>query len=334
MKTDPDLFSATVNADQHGRNRRLGWFVAGAVLIVIAAVAFMAVQKGLFKRTTQLHFVADSAKGMVPGMAVKLNGFKVGTLEKLAMDADGRVSIVLALGDEYVPLIHKDAKARLVKEDLIGESIIDVLPGSANSATVENNAVIAFERARDIGEELSKLANQLQPILADVKSITAYADSPDGDLKKTLQELKRATTAFADTGEVASDLTRRNKKQIQSAITDAANTMASASKAMNTLDTSLPRLIGKLDTSLHHVEGVTADAKAITAEVKAITTDVKTISSGLAAELPPAVSEGRETLQDTHEVVDAVKGSWPINKLLPPQEDHPLPLDSHVPSSR
>lgn len=317
MRTGSDLFSASADTEQHGRNRRLMWFVAGAVLIVIAAVTFMSVQKGLFKRTSQLYFFADSAKGMAPGMAVKLNGFRVGTLEKLVMDTDGRVSVVLLVGDEYVHLIHKDAKARLAKEDLIGEGIIDVLPGSGNSPVVENNALIAFERARDVGEELSKLANQLQPILADVKNITAYVDSPDGDLKKTLRELKRATTALADTGEGFSDLTRRNKLKVESVITSASNAMA-------TLDTSLPRLIEKLDTSLHHVEGVTADAKAITTR--------------LAVDLPPAVSEGRsavseghETLQDTHEMVNAVKGSWPLNKLLPPQEERPLPLDSHVP---
>lgn len=324
MRTGSNLFSASADTEQHGRNRRLVWFVAGAVLIVIAAVTFMSVQKGLFKRTSQLHFFADSAKGMAPGMAVKLNGFRVGTLEKLVMDTDGRVSVVLLVGDEYVHLIHKDAKARLAKEDLIGEGIIDVLPGSGSSPVVENNALIAFERARDVGEELSKLANQLQPILADVKSITAYVDNPDGDLKRTLQELKRATTALANTGEGVGDLMRHSEQQIQSAITSASSAITSASNAMSTLDTSLPRLIEKLDTSLHHVEGVTADAKAITTR--------------LAVDLPPAVSEGRsavseghETLQDTHEMVNAVKGSWPLNKLLPPQEERPLPLDSHVP---
>lgn len=313
MKTSSDLFSESSIADQHGRNRRLGWFVAGAVLIVIAAMAFMSVQKGLFKRTAQLHFFADSGKGMAPGMAVKLNGFKVGTLDKLVMDTDGRVSVVLLVGEEYVHLIHKDAKARWAKEDLIGEGVIEILPGSENTPSVENNAVIAFERARDVGEELSKLANQIQPILADVKNITAYVDSPDGDLKKTVRELKRATTALASAGEDVSDMTRNNKKQIHSAIT-------SASNSMSALDSSLPRLIGRLDTSLQHVEGVTADAKAIT--------------SKLAVDLPPAISEGRETLQDTHEMVNAVKGSWPINKLLPQQDEHSLPLDSHVPPNR
>jgi len=327
MKAGTDLFSESSNAEYHARERRVRWFVAGAVLIVVAAIAFMSVQKGLFKRTTQLYCFADSAKGMVPGMAVKLNGFKVGTVGKLVMDAEGRVSMALSVSDEYVRLIHKDAKARWAKEDLIGESVIEILTGSENSPTVENNAVIAFERARDVGEELSKLADQLQPILADVKNITAYVDNPDGDLKKTVQQLKRATTALADAGEDVSEATRRNKKQIQSAITSASNALA-------TLNTELPRLIGRMDTSLHHVEGVTADAQAI--------------SSKLAVELPPAVSEGRaainegraavsegrETLEDTHEMMNAVKESWPIRNLLPPQEERSLPLDSHVPNNR
>lgn len=320
MRTEHSLFLSSSEIEEQISKRKIAWFVAGAALIVIAAVAFMSVQKGLFNRTTQLHFFADSAKGMAPGMAVKLNGFRIGALDKLVMDTDGRVSVVLLVGDEYAHLIHKDAKARWVKEDLIGESVIEILSGSEKTPTVENNAVIAFERVRDVGEELSKLANQLQPILADVKNITAYVDSPDGDLKKTVQQLKRATTALASAGEDVSDTTRRSKKQIQTAIN-------SASSTMTNLDAALPPLIKRVDASLQHVEGVAADTHAIT--------------SKLVIELPPAVSEGRaavsegrETLEDTHEMVNAVKESWPIRNLLPPQDEHSLPLDSHVPPSR
>ena len=309
MSSNPDWFSN----DTRPRTRRLVWFVAGAVLIVIAAAAFMSVQKGLFKRTAQIHFVADSAKGMNQGMAVKLNGFKIGTLAKLVMGEDGRVSAVLSVADEYVHLIHKDARAKLTKEELIGEGIIELLSGSDSQPTLENNAVIVFERSRDVGEELSQLAVQLQPILADVKKITAYVDNPDGDIKKSLQELKRATTALADTGEGVSDITRRNKKQIQTAINSASNTLVN-------LDAALPPLVKRVDASLQQVEGASTDAHAIT--------------SRLVTDLPPVVREGRETLVDTHEMLGVVKSSWPINKLLPAQEEHSLPLDSHVPIKR
>jgi phospholipid/cholesterol/gamma-HCH transport system substrate-binding protein len=310
MRTGPEQFANLTDSGSRARERRVRWFVAGAVLIAMAAVFFMSVQKGLFERTSRLHAFADSAKGMVPGMAVKLNGFKVGTLGKLAMDADGRVSLVLLVGDEYVHLIHKDARARWTKEDLLGESVIEILPGSENAPAVENNALIGFERARDIGEEIGRLADQLQPILADVKSITAYIDAPDGDLKNTVRQLKRASTALAEAGEDVSDTTRRSKRRIQSAVAD-------ASKALATLNTELPRLIGRMDTSLRHVEGATADVHAITGK--------------LAEDLPQALGEGREAIRDTRDVVDAVKGSWPVRDLLPPREERPLPLDSHVP---
>lgn len=293
--------------------RSVSWFVAGGLLILLAAAIAMAVQKGLFQRTTRLHCIVDSAQGMAPGMAVKLNGFRIGSLDKLQMDSDGRVGMVLAVGDEYVHLIHKDARARWVKEGLIGESVIDIQSGSDEFPVVENNAVIAFERTRDIGEELSRLAGQLQPILADVKKITAYIDDPEGDLKSSARELKRASAAFADAGVDVSETTRRSKKQVQSAI-------ASASRAMNRLDAELPPLIGRLDTTLRNVESVSADAKAI--------------SSQLATDLPPAVGDGREAAQDARDVLKAVKGSWPVRDMLPPEQEHALPLDSHVPRDR
>lgn len=304
MNAESDMFQTETQASRHSRNLRLGWFVAGAIVIAIMAMSYMAVQKGLFKRTAQLHCLVDSAKGMSSGMAVKLNGFRIGSLENLAMDVDGQVSMVLAVNEDYVRLIHKDARARLGKEGLIGESVIDILPGSDAAPVVENNAVLAFERARDPGEELSKLAEQLQPILTDVKNITAYLDSPEGDIKKSLVELRRGAAAFADASEGASDLT--HSKQIQ-------KTLAGASSAMSTLDASLPRLIGKLDTSLHHIEVIT---------------------SVLEQDLPATVSESRDTIHKTNEIVDAVKGSWPVKNLLPAQDEQPLPLDSHVPLNR
>lgn len=313
MTSEPDMFSGVPDTERHGRNRRLAWFVAGAVLIVIAVVALMLVQKGMFQRTTRLHFFADSAKGMAPGMAVKLNGFRVGTLDKLEMDTDGRVSVVLSVGDDYVHLIHKDARARWAKEDVIGESIIEILSGSPNAPVVENNALIAFERAGDVSEELSKLTKQLQPIFADVKNITAYIDNPNGDLKQTVLQLKQAVTVLKAAGEDVGEMTRDNKQQIHTAIT-------SASNVLGKLDTALPPMIKRIDASLQHIEGATADAHAI--------------SSKLVTELPPAVSEGRAMIGDTHEVVNAVKESWPVRNLLPSQDEHPLPLDSHVPPGK
>lgn len=308
MKTGQDIFESSPDAGR--RDRRLRWFVAGAVLIVLVAAALMLVQKGIFERTTRLHFFADTAKGMTPGMAVKLNGFRIGTLSKLEMDAEGRVSVGLAVGDDYVHFIHKDARARWAKEDMIGESVIEILSGSPTAPVVENNALIGFERVSDVTEELSKLTSQLKPIFADVKNITAYIDNPEGDMKQTVSQLRQTVAVLTAAGKDVSEMTHDNKQQINAAI-------ANASSALGRLDAALPQMIGRIDTSLRHLEGVAADAQQI--------------SGKLVQDLPPAVNEGRAMIGDTHEVVNAVKESWPVRNMLPPQDEHPLPLDSHVP---
>ncbi len=308
-----DIFAESVSQ----RRRRLAWFVGGAALIVLGATLYLSVQKDWFMRTTTLHVRVDSAKGMVSGMSVKLNGFRIGTLAKLTMDIDGRVSMVLEVNEEYRHLIHKDAKARLVKEDLIGEGVIDLLPGLETVAIVENNALIGFERARDVSDELSKLAIQLEPILRDVKNITAYIDHSDGEIKSTLRELKRASLALADTTETAREISQRNQPRIDSVLD-------SVARSLNTLDKSLPGLVGKLDSSLQQVEAVTLDAKVISA-------DLKVISAGLSTDIPPAVSAGRDALQDTRAMVHAVKESWPVSNMLAKPVEHSLPLDSYVP---
>src|SRR5262249_23630640 len=76
-------------------------FVGVAGLALAGAIGVLAWQQGLFTRTVDVSFYAGTADGMNKGMAVKLVGFKVGSVDSIAVTPDLRVKVDVKLDEKY-----------------------------------------------------------------------------------------------------------------------------------------------------------------------------------------------------------------------------------------
>lgn len=310
-------------------NFRTGLFIAAALLLFAALIAASLVRQGVFTQTSSVYFFSDSAAGLTRGMSVQLSGFKIGSVEEIALEPDTRVKARMVLKTEYLRHIGQDAQARLAKEGLFGASFIEIQPGAREGRAMVNNGVVKFERASDFGQLAEALADKLHPILDDVKRITASANDPDGDIRATLRNVREATAAV---GELQKDLNRLTKTvnertdkltgqvgqaldRADVALERAGTAIGTLNSTLSTLDRQLPETLLKLDRTLANVESVTAD--------------VRRISTRLASDVPPAVTEGRALMQDTRDIVEGAKRSWPIRGFLLEPLERSLPLDSH-----
>ena len=68
-------------------------FIAAGIVVVLALVFAILVRQGLFRPTTTLGFLADSAQDISKGMAVKIAGFRVGSVSDITLRADGKVDV-------------------------------------------------------------------------------------------------------------------------------------------------------------------------------------------------------------------------------------------------
>jgi phospholipid/cholesterol/gamma-HCH transport system substrate-binding protein len=319
-----------------GLNLRTGLFLALALLIVAAAVAGTLIRQGVFTQTSRLYFFSASAAGIARGMSVQLSGFKIGTVENLALEPDARVKVQLLVNSEYMRHITQDAEARLAKEGLIGASIIEIAPGSTQARPMPNNGVLKFERAGDFAQMTQALTDKLDPILDDLKKLTESINDPQGDIRLTLRNIREATAMMAGLQQDLSRLALTAKERTESLTGKAEQTLErtaaavekagvpfeKASAAIDTLhgtlsalDKQLPATLLRVERTLGNLESVSADARRVTA--------------GLAADLPPAVQQGRALVEDTREIMDGAKQSWPIRSFLGGPLEGPLPLDSH-----
>lgn len=312
-----------------GLERKAVLFLGLAGLICIAAIAAALVRQGYFTQTSRIYVFANSALGISKGMAVQLSGFKIGSVEDLTLEPDTRVKVLLQLKSDYLRLIPQDSQARLAKESLIGAGFIEIVPGSKNSRPVASNAVLAFERGRDLTAIADELTEKLNPILEEVHRFTSTVNDPQGDLRQTLRNIRDTTAMIAsmrgDLQRLAAGATERVDSisgKVELVLDRTAGTLDKAGRAIDslgntlaTVDKELPNIVLKLDQSLKNVESVTADARRI--------------AGALGEQLPGAVQEGRAMVEDVQEIVDGAKRSWPIRNVLPPAVESPPALDSH-----
>ncbi|MGH8752904.1 MAG: MlaD family protein [Burkholderiales bacterium] len=303
-------------------------------LILAAAILFGTMMAGLvhqdfFTKTTRLYFFADSAQGIAKGMSVQLSGFRIGTVDELSLEPNATVKVRLGINSQYAHFIKQDSQARLSKEGLIGTSIIEITPGTPQVRQVQNDGVLKFNRAKDIADIAPDLAGRIGPILTDIKSITQSINEPEGDVRQTLKSVRQASAQLAEAAASVNTIARSGDARIAdiqehvSVVLDRAGTnvdkagtvLDTLGGTLATVDRALPEVLLKLNSTLENAEAASVNARRL--------------SELLSEDLPPAVAEGRGLMQDTREVVQGAKKTWPIRNYLPPAEEQALPFDSN-----
>ena len=227
------------------------------------------------------------------------------------------VQLEVSLDNEYVHLIGQDAKARLVKEALVGESVVEIIPGSQQVRQVTRNSVLEFERGQDASSVVENLAAQLQPILSDVHQITSNINNPNGDFQQTLKNLNQATGSFREAVNEYTKLGMSSNQKLDGAYVKIYKALDNVNSTLDTLDKGIPKLLEKADTTLTNVQSATSDIKKIT--------------NDSASEIPSLVRNSNALVQDGQETLSGVKKSWLLNGLFPKPEEQTLPVDGYVP---
>jgi len=175
-----------------GLERKVGWFVLVAILGIVIAVVSIGIQQDVFSPKTRVFFVTDSGQDINEGMAVKLSGFVIGKVKKLELTDDARVKVTLSLLREYMKWVRGDSRARLLKEGVIGATVIDITPGTETTPVLARDSQIAFERERGLGQIVDQLYAEVIPLIEDMKRVLDRADTVLAGLPATQKKLDTA----------------------------------------------------------------------------------------------------------------------------------------------
>lgn len=279
-------------------------FAGIALMGTLIVLFFIAKQKRLFVKTDEVYFIADRATGLYTGMPVKVSGFTIGRLKSMKLRDDARVLVTLSIDASEMRWLREGSYAILKKEGLIGESVIEIIPGSGRP--LRTGGEVSFEKQKGIEEMAGELKAEITDILKEIKKLLVYINEPEGDIKRTLSNMERISADLIKATDSLNRLLEELNKRT-------ATVGSKAESALSSADRRLEELSGLIKTAKESLEDIHKQLLETTKTLRETTQKAS-------KDVPRLLRQTEKGLQDMEEILESIKGLWPIRKGIRRQE--------------
>ena len=185
----------------------IGISVSLATLIVILGILWLG-RSNFLAKGLHLNVLVDDARGLNIGDEVYFRGLSVGSVQSADLDSQG---VILQLKLDKSAMIPSDSKFVLKEQNLLGDKIIQIIPG--RSATyLKNGDSVRGEHASGLMSVLQNsksLQVRIDKILANIDSLTGA---------QSAQMVHTSLTVLNKTLRDAQILLEQNQKDLSSLI--------------------------------------------------------------------------------------------------------------------
>lgn len=188
---------------------KLGLFVVLGSLIFITAIYFIGARQNIFEKTFTINSNFNNVNGLMKGNNVRYSGINVGTVKAITMVNDSTINVTMFIEDKIKNHIKTDAIATIGSDGLVGNMIVNIIPGAGDATIIADGNTIASYSKIGTGEMLNTLntTNENAALLTSkLLDITNKITSGKGmlgmlindtiasnDLKQTINYLKLAS---------------------------------------------------------------------------------------------------------------------------------------------
>ncbi len=187
---------------------RLGLFVILGLLIFIIAVYFIGDKQKMFGKTNHLTAVFNNVNGLELGNNVRYSGINVGTVRGIEMINDTAIQVDMIIDKTIFSYIKQDAVAIIGSDGLVGNMVINIIPGKGDGLKVKpGDKIKSMNRIRtdDMLNTLGVTNKNAANLTADLLKITNDINNGKGtlgllvrdtalgkDLKETMRYIRTA----------------------------------------------------------------------------------------------------------------------------------------------
>lgn len=254
----------------------IGIFVVVGLLIFVLGVITLTGQKKSFSNAVNLKAIFDNVEGLQAGSNVWLNGVKVGTVKNVRFNADGKVAVSLGVDEKMQVYIHKDAKAKVGSDGLIGNKIIVLYGGTPSSPTVNDGDILAVEKIAGMEDMMATFQSNNENLLSitgDFKEISSKLAKGQGTIGKLLNDETLSNSmelALANLQRAASNAT-----EISRDVAAYTNQLQKDGTLANDLVTDTV-IFSNLRSSVAEIDQLTKKANEVMATLQTATNTVNT----------------------------------------------------------
>ena len=152
---------------------KVGVLAAVAITVLIVGYSFL---KGndVFSRENEFYAIYPRVDGLTVSKPVLVNGYQIGRVSDLTLQADGRILVQFKVNPEYG--IPKNTIAKLESTDLLGGKAIVFELGNGSDLAVDGDTLNANVK-RDLMDQVEPVQKKAEQIISRMDSVLTSVNS-------------------------------------------------------------------------------------------------------------------------------------------------------------
>jgi phospholipid/cholesterol/gamma-HCH transport system substrate-binding protein len=250
---------------------RLGLFVIISTILFVLTVYLIGQRQNMFKKTFTISAYFQNVNGLQKGNNVRYSGIDIGTVKAIEMVNDSTIKIDMSIEEKIISHIKKNAIATIGSDGLVGNMIVNIVPGQGMDSIISDGDIIASYSkigADDILSTLSVSSENAAILTSDLIKITNAMIKGKGTLALLLNDT------------IMSKELAQSVKNLKIASRDAANTISEVHDIISSLKTNDDTVLGMLlnDTiSGQNLKAIVKNLEATSLEMENVVSNINTV---------------------------------------------------------
>ncbi|MBS1516487.1 MAG: MCE family protein [Bacteroidetes bacterium] len=243
---------------------KLGIFILAGLTIFIVALFYIGSKENLFSKTFNVYSIFSGVSGLTQGNSVQYAGINVGTVQSIEIISLDKVRVNMNLVSDVQKFIKKDSEASINSDGLVGNKIVSITAGNANSEMVQNGDSIHSVAPVSIGDIINNLnesTKQAQVIAVQLSEIMVKINNGEGTLGKFINN----SSIYDNVDSLMSSFA--------SSTSQISNILSKASSTINFVSSDIKNLSGSIDKITTNIEDITTKINSSQSLVGTLLTD-------------------------------------------------------------
>ncbi|MBE9509615.1 MAG: MCE family protein [Bacteroidetes bacterium] len=162
---------------------KLGLFVSIGILILILGIYTIGLRQSIFGTSLMVRGIFTDVKGLQVGSNVRFAGIDIGAVSNITIINDTSILVNFMLDKDVQKFIRKDSKAVITVTGLLGNKVVNIMPGSLNSEIIEEGDILPTDQGIEISDilrELEKSSRNTSAITRNIIDITEKINRGEG----------------------------------------------------------------------------------------------------------------------------------------------------------
>jgi phospholipid/cholesterol/gamma-HCH transport system substrate-binding protein len=266
---------------------KVGVLAAVAITVLIVGYSFL---KGndVFSRENEFYAIYPRVDGLTVSKPVLVNGYQIGRVSDLTLQADGRILVQFKVNPEYG--IPKNTIAKLESTDLLGGKAIVFELGNGSDLAVDGDTLNANVK-RD-------LMDQVEPVQKKAEQIISRMDSVLTSVNSTLSP--------------------EFQRNFDRSFASIARTLETLEKTTKTVDGLVTNQSSKISLIITNLESISTNLKNNNSTITKIVNNFDKISDDVAkANFAQTITEANKAVADLQVIINKVNsGNGTLGQLI------------------